>query len=106
MIVNSRYPSSWRLKFPQVLLFGGWAGVRAQPPNHAFIERELPELRRLLVSSVDEVLASSEVIVLAGSGPEFEADVRHLKRNQILIDLMRLSPAKIPPRTRWHGLCW
>jgi len=74
--------------------------------NRAFVDRELPELPRLLATSLREVLASSEVIVVTRVHPEFEKAIRELKRNQILVDLVRLPASAIPPPSRCIGLCW
>ncbi|MCJ7501680.1 MAG: nucleotide sugar dehydrogenase [Acidobacteriia bacterium] len=74
--------------------------------NRDFVERELPQLSRLLAQSLQEVLASSEVIVVAGTHPEFPDGIRALKKRQILIDLVRLSPRSVPSVTRSVGLCW
>jgi GDP-mannose 6-dehydrogenase len=74
--------------------------------NRDFVERELPQLSRLLAQSLQEVLASSEVIVVAGTHPEFPDGIRALKKRQILIDLVRLSPRSVPSVTQSFGLCW
>jgi hypothetical protein len=70
------------------------------------VERELPQLSHLLLGSLREILAASEVIVVAGTHPKFQEGIRALKKKHILIDLVRLSPALIPSRTRVLGLCW
>ena len=74
--------------------------------NRDFVARELPQLARLLAPSLPEVLASSEVIVVAGTHPEFPDGIRALKKRQILIDLVGLSPRLVPPVSRSVGLCW
>lgn len=74
--------------------------------NRAFFERQLPELPQLLAGSLRQVLAASEVIVLAGVHPEFEKGVQNLNRRQVLVDLVRLPPHAIPARRRLSGLCW
>jgi GDP-mannose 6-dehydrogenase len=74
--------------------------------NRDFIERELPQLPRLLADSLGEVFTASDVIVVVGGHPEFEEGIKHLKRKHILIDLVRLSPAAVPSWVRAIGLCW
>jgi GDP-mannose 6-dehydrogenase len=74
--------------------------------NRDFIERELPQLPRLLAGSLGEVFAASDVIVVAGGHPEFEEGIKGLRREHILIDLVRLSPTIIPSGARAIGLCW
>ena len=74
--------------------------------NRAYVESALPELPRLLVGSLDEALASSEVIVIAGNHAEFAGVARKLKRGQKLIDLVGLLEPVTNPRVPIEGLCW
>jgi GDP-mannose 6-dehydrogenase len=72
--------------------------------NRAYVEHELPQLPRLLAGSLDEVLASSEVIVIAGTHAEFAPVLRMLRNNQAAIDLVGLAPSASPRLV--EGLCW
>jgi len=72
--------------------------------NRAFVEKELPELPQLLTASLEELVAASEVVVVAGTHPEFARLMRYLKAGHILIDLVRLP--SISPRVNSRGLCW
>jgi GDP-mannose 6-dehydrogenase len=72
--------------------------------NRAYVEHELPQLPRLLAGSLDEVLASSEVIVIAGTHAEFAPVLRKLRNNQAAIDLVGLAPSTSPRLV--EGLCW
>lgn len=74
--------------------------------NLAFAEEELPELPQLLRASPGELLAWSEVVVVAGTHPEFTRVVRRLKEEQMLIDLVRLPSSALPVRRNVRGLCW
>jgi GDP-mannose 6-dehydrogenase len=74
--------------------------------NQAYVESALPELPRLLVGSLDEVLAGSEVIVIAGNHPEFAGVARKLKRGQTAIDLVGLLEPAPASQARLEGLCW
>jgi GDP-mannose 6-dehydrogenase len=74
--------------------------------NQAYVKSTLPELPRLMVASVDEALAWSEVIVITGSHPEFAAVARKLKRGQTAIDLVGLRELAPTSRVRIEGLCW
>jgi GDP-mannose 6-dehydrogenase len=73
--------------------------------NRAFVEQELPELPRLLVPSLEALLEFGEVIVLAGKHPEFERGVHKLRRNQILIELVRARTRRAAV-ARSRALCW
>jgi GDP-mannose 6-dehydrogenase len=73
--------------------------------NRASLERDLPHIAALMRASIDEVLAESEVIVIANGSPEFR-DVRHmLKNGQVVVDLTGVARNG---RTdgRYAGLCW
>ena len=74
--------------------------------NREFVQREIPQLARLLAKSVPELLAASEVVVVAVAHPEFRAELQKLRKKHILLDLVRLSPARLPCRARVRGLCW
>ena len=60
--------------------------------NQTFIRKELPLLPRLMTQSSAELIRTSDVIVLAGTHPEFEAAIRSLKKGKILVDLVGLNP--------------
>ena len=60
--------------------------------NQTFIRKELPLLPRLMASSYSQLIKASDLIVLAGSHPEFEAAIRGLKKGKILVDLVGLKP--------------
>ncbi|MGO8734654.1 MAG: nucleotide sugar dehydrogenase [Terriglobia bacterium] len=74
--------------------------------NRAYVDSALPELPRLLVGSLDDALASSEVIVIAGNHPEFAGVACKLKRGQMAIDLVGLLEPVPTSRNRIAGLCW
>lgn len=75
--------------------------------NRAFVEKELPDLPRMLLQSSEELVASSEVVVVAGTHPEFRAAVRRaLTRGKIVVDLVRLAPDSAARYRRTLGLCW
>jgi len=74
--------------------------------NRAYVESELPELPQLLAGSLEEVLAASQVIVIAGTHPEFAGVAGKLKRGQRAIDLVGLLEPVTNPRVPIEGLCW
>jgi GDP-mannose 6-dehydrogenase len=74
--------------------------------NRAYVEHELPQLPSLLADSVEEVLASSEVIVVAGTHAEFATVVRKLSKGQVVIDLVGLVQHSPNPSPLVEGLCW
>jgi GDP-mannose 6-dehydrogenase len=59
--------------------------------NQTFVRKELPLLPRLMAASCSELTKTSDLIVLAGNHPEFEAAIKSLKKGKILIDLVGLK---------------
>lgn len=74
--------------------------------NRAFVEKELPQLPRLLASSPDELTAFGDTIVMAGRHADFERAVRNLRGKKILIELVRPRSRPRGGRVRSSGICW
>ncbi|HEV2491789.1 MAG TPA: nucleotide sugar dehydrogenase [Terriglobia bacterium] len=74
--------------------------------NRAYVESELPVLPRLMAASLDDLVASSDVIVIAGTHQEFATVPRKLRRNQTVIDLVGLLGPAPASRVLVEGLCW
>lgn len=72
--------------------------------NQTFIRKELPLLPRLMASSYSALTKTSDVIVLAGTHPKFEAVVRGITKGKMLIDLVGLKPDVKWPGIRCQGL--
>ena len=72
--------------------------------NQTFIRKELPLLPRLMLASCAELTRASDLIVLAGNHPEFDAAVKSLKKGKILIDLVGLIPDLGHSDIRFVGL--
>ena len=59
--------------------------------NQTFIQKEIPLLPRLMAESHAELVKTSDIIVLAGNHPEFNAVIRKLPKGKVLIDLVGQS---------------
>ena len=59
--------------------------------NKRYIEEQIPHLARLLHDSVESVLRTSEVIVIAQKDPAFRHLGHRLREDQIVVDLARLG---------------
>lgn len=74
--------------------------------NRTFLERGIPHIASLMRPSIDEVVAQSEVIVVANASPAFRR-VQHLIRpDQVLIDLAGVSRENGGIRGKYDGICW
>jgi len=74
--------------------------------NKQYIEEQIAHLSSLMVSSIDELIEQSDVIVIGNQAPEFAEALSRVRDDQIVIDLVRLpvTPAQQPKDYR--GLCW
>lgn len=73
--------------------------------NRAYIEKEIPHIASLMGHSIEDLLETSEVILIGNAAPEF-AKVSHLATDdQVVIDLVRLE-ATPPVRANYQGIAW
>ena len=72
--------------------------------NKQYIEREIPHIAELMRESIDDVLASSEVIVIGNKADAFR-QIEERTRNHTVIDLVRIFGER---RTgeNYQGICW
>lgn len=74
--------------------------------NRDFLLNHIPHISRLMVDSVDEVLAFAETIVIGNGAREF-ADVRaKLNERQVLVDLVRIPSTDAKGAGGYDGICW
>ena len=73
--------------------------------NRAFVEHEVPYLPERLRADLREVIAQSEVIVVANGAREYREIGPLLKPGQTLVDLVHaVDPATVAGE--YHGLAW
>ncbi len=73
--------------------------------NRDFILNRIPHISRLMVSSIDEVLAHGETIVIGNAAPEFADVPRRVADGQTIIDFVRVSESRTVLGV-YEGLCW
>src|ERR1041385_3816244 len=66
--------------------------------NKKYIEEQIQHLSSLMVGSIDELIAQSEVIVIGNQGAEFVDALKTILDDQIVIDLVGLEadPSELP----------
>jgi len=74
--------------------------------NRAYIEQEIPHIASLMADTVDTVLEGSDVIVVGNKSSEFEGIISRLRKDQIIIDLVRVLNGRIPATGAYQGICW
>ncbi len=73
--------------------------------NRDYIVHKIPHISRLMVGSVEEVLAHAETIVVGNAAPEFADVPRAIGAHQTVIDFVRVSGARTVAGV-YEGLCW
>ena len=55
--------------------------------NRRYIEQHIPHISRLMIDSIDEIIASCELIIVGNQSPEFAEALQRLSPDQRIIDL-------------------
>lgn len=76
-----------------------------QGANRAYIEQEIPHIASLMSDTVDEIVASSDVIVIGNGSPEFADVLDKVDDDQIVIDLVRIVDDR-PSHAGYEGIAW
>src|SRR6266496_5569057 len=72
--------------------------------NKEYIEREVPHISQLMCSTIDEVIADVDVLVIGSKAGEFRQVKDKMKANQVLIDLVRVFDDHSDES--YQGICW
>lgn len=74
--------------------------------NKSFIERHVPHIGELLNADIEEVIKTSEVLVLGLSTPSIQdALATHVRDDQYVLDLVGIK-TRTAIRGQVQGLCW
>jgi GDP-mannose 6-dehydrogenase len=75
--------------------------------NRQYIEEVIPHIGSLLSSSLEEVLAQAEVVVIGTRGISRETLNSHLRPNHFVVDLVNLEKSRRPSANMpYEGICW
>jgi len=81
--------------------------ARLHGANRAYIEREIPHIATLMAETMDDVLQSSEVIVIGNKSPEFHSAIKQARDDQRVIDLVGiLDGAQTDLVAHYQGISW
>lgn len=72
--------------------------------NQDYILNHIPHISRLMVSSMEEVMAFADTIVIGNGTAEFSDVPDRLRDGQHLVDLVRIGPMQ--SRGNYDGICW
>ena len=74
--------------------------------NKDYIDRQIPHLSSLLCETIGEVVEQSEVVVVGNQSPEFADALMKTRREQIVIDLVRVPVFGSLIPAEYRGICW
>lgn len=74
--------------------------------NKEYIEKQIPHLSTLLCETTDALIDQSEVVVVGTRSPEFSEAIKRCRRDQIVIDLVRLPVEGSAIEADYRGICW
>lgn len=78
--------------------------ARLAGANKEYIEREIPHISQLMRGTIDEVLESSDVVIIGNKAEEFRQLEQHRREGQVVIDLVRLFDRQSDEN--YQGICW
>ena len=73
--------------------------------NKKFIETKIPHIASLITEDIEALLRFADIIVIGNLSEEFQNIVSTVKKNKIVIDLVRISE-EIDTKSAYEGLCW
>ena len=73
--------------------------------NRDYILNQIPHISKLMVKSIEEVLEHAETVVIGNGDTAFSAVLDRLTDNQVLVDLVRITPEKSQDG-QYDGICW
>jgi len=73
--------------------------------NRDYILNKIPHISRLMVPTIDEVLAHAQTIVIGNSAPEFADVPKKIGDGQTVIDFVRVCDSRTIVGV-YEGLCW
>ena len=73
--------------------------------NRDYILNKVPHISRVMVNSIDEVLAHAQTIVIGNGAPEFAEVPRRIGDGQTIIDFVRVCDSRTILGV-YEGLCW
>jgi GDP-mannose 6-dehydrogenase len=72
--------------------------------NRDYILNHIPHISRLMVQTVDEVMAFAETVVVGNAAAEFRAAVLAAPPEQMIVDFVRVADR--PSGNNYDGICW
>ncbi len=79
--------------------------ARLMGANKDYIENRIPHIASLMVSTLDEIIADRELIIVGNRAEEFTRLLTVCREDQIIFDLVRIGN-QINSKAGYDGICW
>jgi GDP-mannose 6-dehydrogenase len=73
--------------------------------NRDYILNHIPHISRLMVQTMEEVLAFAETLVIGNGAAEFREILRQIRPGQVVVDLVRVVNER-SKTGEYDGICW
>jgi GDP-mannose 6-dehydrogenase len=73
--------------------------------NKDYILNRIPHISKHMVETMDEVLQSSDTIVIGNGSEEFKDTLNKVTEKQVVVDLVRINN-KDSSKEQYDGICW
>ena len=75
--------------------------------NRQYIEQVIPHIGSLLSDNLAETIQHGELVIIGNKSASKDELAKHLRRDQIVIDLVNLTKTRRPSGTdSYEGICW
>ena len=74
--------------------------------NKTFLEQELPHIASLMCTSMEQLVAQSEVVVVTQGSSAFSQVPEQMNKHQVLIDLVGIAKDIGELDGNYQGICW
>ena len=74
--------------------------------NKDYILNHIPHISKLMVDSIEEVLAHADTIVIGNGAEEFRAVAEEIPKGKKLVDLIRITSRRSSSVAGYDGICW
>jgi GDP-mannose 6-dehydrogenase len=75
--------------------------------NLEYLERQLPQIHRILRSEIEDVIEKSQVLIVGHQRSDFTSRLAHLNGEVTILDLVRMTedPALLT-KPQYRGISW
>jgi GDP-mannose 6-dehydrogenase len=80
--------------------------ARLMGANREYIQKEIPHVSTLMCESPEQLLGQSDVIVIGNKEEEFRTVLPKIRKEQTVIDLVRIVQDPDACGGTYYGVCW